>query len=268
MSSGAHPPLEASGAHPRPPPAPAPNTAVPDTLGRPLIERDEVTSTNDLLKSMAADGAPEGTTVVARHQTRGRGQQGRRWHSPPELGLYLSVLLRPTWRADDSGPLALLAGLALATACDALGVKAVRLKWPNDVLAGGRKIGGVLVEPTLRGAHLEYAVLGFGMNVLHTAEDFPPELRATATSCRLAGVATDCAAARVAVLRALNRWYETAKAGSLDTLYSAWAERAREGMARDREAQTPRSAALQGWKDTLRRNRKKTDESPGTNPAD
>ena len=226
-------------------------------LGHPLVERDEVDSTNDLLKSMAADGAPEGTTVVARAQTRGRGQPGRRWHSPPDLGLYLSVLLRPPWPAGESGPLALLAGLALAAACDALGIPHVRLKWPNDVLADGRKIGGVLVEPTLRSGRVEYAVIGIGLNLQQAPEDFPPELQATATSCRQAGVTTDSAAARVAVLRELNRWYATAKTEGLDQLYSAWAKRAHDSLRAERKAAAPRL----GWKAKLYRSRSKTHEA-------
>ncbi len=247
-NSDAHPPVVADSAPAPAPPGPQPVPPDGGPLGRPLLERDELDSTSALLKRLANEGAPEGTTVVARSQLRGRGQQSRRWFSPPDLGLYLSVLLRPPWAAGDSGSLALLAGLALATACGDVGVKAVRLKWPNDVLAGGRKIGGILVEPTLRGARLEFAVLGFGVNVLHAAEDFPPELRATATSCRLANVTTDCAAVRAAVLRELNRWYDAAKTSSLDQLYSAWAERAREVMATD-------YTAFQGWKATLRRGR-------------
>ncbi|MCX6997213.1 MAG: biotin--[acetyl-CoA-carboxylase] ligase [Kiritimatiellaeota bacterium] len=261
MRSGAPQPTATNGAAASLPHGLPPAPATPATLGRPLIERDVVTSTNDELKRLAADGAPEGTTVVARCQTHGRGQQSRRWHSPPDLGLYLSVLLRPPWRAGDSGSLALLAGLAVASACDALGVQTVRLKWPNDVLAGGRKIGGVLVEPTLRGAQLEYAVIGLGVNVLQTAEDFPPELRATATSCRLAGVATDGAAVRAAMLRELNRWYEIAKTSSLDQLYSAWAERAR-------AVTTTEHAVRQSWKATLRRGRPTKYDAHGKHSAD
>jgi len=233
-------------------------------LGRPLIERDEVDSTNSLLKRLAQEGAPEGTTVVARAQVRGRGQHSRPWFSPPGLGLYLSVLLRPPWDAGDAGLLALLAGLAVAAACDEVGVPAVRLKWPNDVLTGGRKIGGVLVEPVLRGGRLESAVLGLGINVLHAAEDFPPELRATATSCRLAGAVTDCAAVRAAVLRALNRWYGAARADGLEQLYSAWAERARAAAPAGR---APPAAARRGWRLALPRGGETHHATHGPRPA-
>ncbi len=191
-------------------------------LGQPLIELAEATSTNDVLRELAGQGAAEGTAVVAGLQTRGRGRQHRPWHSPPGLGLYLSVLLRPPWPASDSGALALLAGLAVATALQRLGVPGVTLKWPNDVLAGGKKICGVLIEPALRGDHIEHAVIGIGVNVRHGTAAFPPELRATATSCALAGVDCTLAQARVAVLAALEGAYRRALRDGPASLYAAW----------------------------------------------
>ncbi len=191
-------------------------------LGQPLVELEEVTSTNDVLRQMAEQGAAEGTAVVALRQTQGRGRQHRPWHSPPGLGLYLSVLLRPPWPAAESGALALLAGLAVASALQQLGVPAVKLKWPNDVLAGGKKICGVLVEPVLQNERIEFAVVGLGVNVRHGAEDFLPELRATATSCRLAGVDLALAPARAAVLAALDAGYQRALREGPASLYAAW----------------------------------------------
>jgi BirA family biotin operon repressor/biotin-[acetyl-CoA-carboxylase] ligase len=191
-------------------------------LGLPLTELDEATSTNDVLRALAGQGAAEGTAVVARTQTHGRGRQHRPWHSPSGMGLYLSVLLRPPWPASESGPLALLAGIAVATALQQLGVPGVTLKWPNDVLAGGKKICGVLIEPALRGERIEYAVIGIGVNVRHSAADFPPELRATATSCALAGVDCTVAQARAAVLAALDAAYRRALRAGPTSLYAAW----------------------------------------------
>lgn len=191
-------------------------------LGQPLTELDEAASTNDALRALAEQGAAEGTAVVARTQTHGRGRQHRPWHSPPGLGLYLSVLLRPPWPAADSGVLALLAGIAVATALRQLGVPGVALKWPNDVLTGGKKISGVLVEPVLRGDHIGFAVIGIGVNVRHGAEDFPPELRGTATSCALAGAACTPEQALAAVLAALEAAYRCALRDGPASLYAAW----------------------------------------------
>ena len=191
-------------------------------LGQPLIELEEVASTNDVLREMAGQGAAEGTAVVARRQTHGRGRQYRPWHSPLGLGLYLSVLLRPPWPASESGALALLAGVAVATALQQLGVPDLKLKWPNDVLAGGKKISGVLIEPALKGDHIDYAVIGLGVNVRHGAEDFPPELRGTATSCALMGLDCSLAQARAAVLAALDVAYRRALRDGPASLYAAW----------------------------------------------
>jgi BirA family biotin operon repressor/biotin-[acetyl-CoA-carboxylase] ligase len=193
-------------------------------LGQPLSELDEATSTNDVLREMAEQGAAEGTAVVALQQTRGRGRQHRPWHSPPGLGLYLSVLLRPPWPASESGALALLAGVAVADALKQLGVPNVKLKWPNDVFTGGKKICGVLVEPVLKGGNIDFAVVGIGVNVRYGVDDFPPELRGTATSCRLVGV--DCALvqARAAVLAAFGEHYRRALREGPASLYTVWSE--------------------------------------------
>ena len=191
-------------------------------LGQPLIELDEVTSTNDVLRGMAEQGAMEGTAVVAQTQTHGRGRQHRPWHSPPGLGLYLSVLLRPPWAASESGALALLAGVAVAQALKQLGLPDVKLKWPNDVLAGGKKICGVLIEPVLKGDHIEFAVVGIGVNVQHGVADFPPELQATATSCLLAGVDCTLQQARTAVLAAMETRYRQALQAGPNLLYAEW----------------------------------------------
>ena len=191
-------------------------------LGNPLIELETTISTNDALAMLARKGAAEGTAVVAQTQTCGRGRQHRPWHSPPGLGLYLSVLLRPPWPASESGVLALLAGVAAAAALTQLGVPGVTLKWPNDVLAGGKKICGVLVEPVLKGDHIEFAVVGLGINVRHRAQDFPPELLGTATSCALAGVDCTVEQVRAAVLSALGASYGRALRAGPASLYATW----------------------------------------------
>jgi BirA family biotin operon repressor/biotin-[acetyl-CoA-carboxylase] ligase len=137
-------------------------------------------STNDAVRELAAAGAPEGTIVVADEQTAGRGTKGRAWHSPPGLGLYASLLLRPA-----SGDLALLpiaAGIAARDAVEASHGIGARLRWPNDIVFDGRKLGGVLCESSMAGGLPELAVLGIGINVNHGPGDFPAELQETAIS--------------------------------------------------------------------------------------
>lgn len=150
----------------------------------------ETESTNDDAKRAAAAGAPAGTTFVADRQRAGRGRQGRRWHAAPGSALLVSVVLRPAIEPASLPPLALVAGLA---AIDALEAQApgleLRLKWPNDVWAAGRKIAGVLVESAFAGGRASWAVVGVGVNVRTGA--LPPELAPLAASLEALGVRSE-----------------------------------------------------------------------------
>jgi BirA family transcriptional regulator, biotin operon repressor / biotin---[acetyl-CoA-carboxylase] ligase len=140
------------------------------TLGRPRRHLRETTSTNELARTLAANGAAHGTLVTTDHQTAGRGRQGRTWTAPPRSSLLLSLVLR------DADPLVpLRAGLAVA---DLAGAGA-RVKWPNDVLLDGRKVAGVLVEGRPQEG---WTVLGIGVNAALDLAAMPEELRATAGS--------------------------------------------------------------------------------------
>lgn len=145
----------------------------------------ETASTNDVARDWALAGAPDGALVVAARQTRGRGRRERIWDSPASTGLYVSFVLRPDWPADQAPNLAIVAGMAAYRALEKAGVANLRIKWPNDVLADGKKICGVLVEPRLGAGRIEFAVVGIGINAGQGAGDFPPDLRLPATSCRL-----------------------------------------------------------------------------------
>ena len=150
----------------------------------PAVEWPEsLVSTNDRLKALARGGAPEWTAVLADAQTGGRGREGRTWASPPG-GLYLSVLLRP--RIAKVGLLPLAAGVAVAEAAAELGV-ATELKWPNDVLASGRKLAGILAEAASGPAGVEWVVLGLGVNVALEASSVPPEIAGAVTSLAAEG---------------------------------------------------------------------------------
>ena len=130
------------------------------------VRFDEVTrSTQETALRMAADGAPEWTLVAAGHQTRGRGRLGRSWRDAPGAALMFSMVLRPDLPAERGGLLPLLAGAALARACEELGGRRATCKWPNDVLVEGRKAAGILVESRLTGDRFEHVVLGIGVNL-------------------------------------------------------------------------------------------------------
>jgi BirA family biotin operon repressor/biotin-[acetyl-CoA-carboxylase] ligase len=156
-------------------------------VGRRVHYLASVDSTNAALRALADAGEPEGTVLLADGQTAGRGRAGRAWFSPPGLGLWLSVLLRPGRPPREMGALSVATALSVAGALrESCGIDA-RVKWPNDVVAGGgRKLGGILLE-SLQGAggSVERLVVGIGLNVNIGTGDLPPELAASAVSLRM-----------------------------------------------------------------------------------
>lgn len=156
-------------------------------FGYPCRWLRETESTNDVAREWASAGAPAGAVVVAARQTRGRGRREHKWESPPGTGLYASFILRPGWLAKKASSLAIVGGMAAFRALEKSGVKNLRVKWPNDILANGKKICGVLVEPRIGAGRIEFAVVGIGINVGQAAADFPAEIRQTATSCGIEG---------------------------------------------------------------------------------
>ena len=188
----------------------------------PAVVVPSAASTNKDAKAAALAGASEWSCYVAREQTDGRGQHGRRWQSTAGLGLYLSVLLRPPWSARDAVHLALLGAVAMARGLEDLGLRELSVKWPNDVRARERKIGGVLVESRLQRGVIDFAVVGFGVNVLHREQDFAVELRPSATSCRMEGNGADEAAVAAALLRRLKEEYARIAPGHFEPLVRQW----------------------------------------------
>jgi BirA family transcriptional regulator, biotin operon repressor / biotin---[acetyl-CoA-carboxylase] ligase len=194
-------------------------------LGRTLLAHAETQSTNDDAWDALAQGLPDGVTVVADAQVRGRGRAGRTWTHAPGQGLALSVALALGCDLRHAGLAPLVAGLALADALARLGAP-VRLKWPNDVLMDGRKLAGVLCELRRPGAGGEVVVIGVGVNVRQRAADFPGELRGIATSLSIVGV--DAAVEDVAAefLNALEPRWAQLQDGDRGELLGAWCERA------------------------------------------
>lgn len=179
-------------------------------------------STNDVLKELAADDAPEGTLVVADEQTAGRGRMGRRWEAPPGSSLLFSVLFRPDLPASDIYRLVMACGLAAAEACEAATGYRVDVKWPNDLQIGGKKLAGILPESAIMGERAAWVIVGVGLNVSQAFAPGDP-LRETATSLRAAtGQDVDRAALLAAIMARLNAW-NRALAG--EALLGAWRAR-------------------------------------------
>ncbi len=190
-------------------------------IGKIVHKLETCASTNDAAREFARDGFDEGLVVVAESQQSGRGTRGRTWFSPPGKGLYLSVVLRP--KADRAALIPLVGGLAVREAIREVAALEAKLKWPNDVTIEGRKIAGLLSEASWSGPHLNFVILGIGLNVGQGSADFPPELRATATSLLIASGLAPAAEPLLARLYwALDHWYDGLKAGrSADVLRAA-----------------------------------------------
>jgi len=192
-------------------------------IGLPHLHERELGSTNQRAKELGAAGAPHGTLVTADGQTAGRGRQGRRWEAPAGRALLASLVVRPLDEDDALLPLAV--AVAICEACERAAPVACRIKWPNDVWIDRRKVAGVLIEgrPQER-----WAVVGVGVNVTTAAEEFPAELRDTATSLALAAGRRRRASGDLSVAALLEALLESL-AARLDEpperVLSAWRER-------------------------------------------
>lgn len=143
---------------------------------------DEVDSTNDTASALLRDGAPDGTVVIADAQSAGKGRAGRRWYSPRGAGVWLSVIRRLPWGPERAAQVTLDVAVAVARAIESSVGLAPRLKWPNDLLLGGRKCAGILTELRLgHGAAVEGVIIGVGLDVAPLT-DPPVELRSVAIS--------------------------------------------------------------------------------------
>jgi len=154
-------------------------------MGREVLSYRSLGSTNRLGFRLAEAGAREGTLIVADEQTKGRGRMGKSWYSPPGLGLWTSVILRPNIPPFKAPGLSVCAGLALAQTIRKLTGLDARIKWPNDCLINGLKVGGILLELSAEPDRTNFVIAGVGVNVNHLPKDFPKKLSGRATSVRI-----------------------------------------------------------------------------------
>jgi len=143
----------------------------------------KVDSTNRVALELGHAGEPEGAVILGEEQTAGRGRAGRGWHSERATGIYVTVLLRPKLAPVQAPLLTMMAGLSAHAAIEAQTGLAVDLKWPNDLLVGGKKVGGILTEMHAEPSQVRFVIVGIGLNV--NQDRFPPELGAIATSLRV-----------------------------------------------------------------------------------
>ena len=196
-------------------------TAVPDLLlpemlepllrgtifGASIHHYYRVGSTNTVAMDAAGAGAPEGTVFVAEQQTAGRGRGSNKWHSAESTGIYCSVILRPNLPPTDVLVLSLAAGLAVQSAIEAIDPHVLPdLKWPNDVLVGGKKVCGILTEMSAEATRVRHVVIGIGINI--NQNSFPDELAQNASSLRLmTGSEWSRVELCAALLKSLDREY-------------------------------------------------------------
>lgn len=175
-------------------------------FGHTILWRARTDSTNAWVRRLAAGGVREGVVAVADGQETGRGRHGRPWESPGGLGLYCSLLVRPRLPHEQLGLLPLAAGVAAAAAVRRLCRIPALLQWPNDLVAGTRKLGGVLVETSMKGGRVQASIVGWGLNLGQRRSDFSTALRRRATSLRLLRAAVPGRAALLSIwLSALER---------------------------------------------------------------
>jgi BirA family biotin operon repressor/biotin-[acetyl-CoA-carboxylase] ligase len=194
-------------------------------LGAAVYYFTETGSTNDVAAALADGGAPQGTIVVASSQSAGRGRLGRKWHSPPDAGLYASLVVRS---ASAAPYLTLAGGVAVAQGITSATGLPVQIKWPNDIIVTDRarpsrprKLAGILAEASSGAEGVIYVILGFGINLRTTA--YPPELRERATSIEAElGRAVDGSAVLVETLAALNVHLSSLNDGAAAPVLDHW----------------------------------------------
>ena len=184
---------------------------------------DETGSTSDLVSARARAGEAGGLVIRAISQTKGRGRRGRSWFSPPESGLYFSILFRTGGEAENSPLLTLLLGVAAAEGiAEATGLR-VGLKWPNDLRVNGKKIGGILCEYFEPPNQPPAVVAGVGVNLTTREADFPPELRESASSVLLSGGEVPDAEGLLHLLLArVAFWYKEYESSGFGAVRNQW----------------------------------------------
>lgn len=196
-------------------------------LGKTIHYFHTLESTNSKAYELATQGAEEGEVVIAESQTKGRGRLGRSWFSPPYLNLYLSVILRPKIPPQQAPLITLMAAVATAEAIEKSSGLRPSIKWPNDILLGGRKMAGLLNEIKSETDQIDFVILGIGINLNMDQKMFPKGIRPLATSLkRESGRSISRAELLSALLQKLEEWYSVFLKEDGSVILNAWRRRA------------------------------------------
>ena len=193
------------------------------SLGKNLHILAKTPSTNLLGLTLAGSGEPHGTVILAEQQTAGKGRLGRSWISPPNKNIYCSVILKKPRLLEHLSWVPLVTGLAIAEAIQTNHSVTLSLKWPNDLLLDEKKLGGILCEGTTRKKDSSSLIVGFGVNVNSTSEDFPQELHDISTSIyQESGRFCNRNSLVASILNNLEEWYKQLAMSDLDVIHSAY----------------------------------------------
>lgn len=193
-----------------------------DFVGQEIHHFTEVASTNGVAKELAVKGAKEGTIIIAEIQTRGKGRLGRKWISP-KGGVWFSIILKPKVNAEDALRLTFMAAVAVTRTIRKMFNLDAEIKWPNDVLIGGKKACGILTETVTRGDAVDFVVIGVGINVNVDLNSFPGHLKRSVTSLKKE-MKEEIERERFlcALLEELEQYYKTFKRKRFELILEEW----------------------------------------------
>lgn len=192
-------------------------------IGKDIIFLDTVDSTNRIAMEIGDKGALHGTVVIADSQTKGRGRLGRTWFSPPGSNIYMSIILRPALEPKNAPILTIMASVASARALRNVTGLPIGIKWPNDLMASDKKLGGILSETRSVNSRIIFSVIGIGINVNSGPEDLPPDLRAIATSIKNETGREESRANLIAtILNEMDYWLKGLSKDGKEHLLTEW----------------------------------------------
>lgn len=194
-----------------------------NAFGSKIIYREQVGSTNNEAKAEADQGAPHGTVVLAERQVEGKGRRGRNWSSDNNQGIWMSIILKPSFSPQLAPRLTFVAAIAAIRAVEKISNIKLQLKWPNDVYFQGKKVAGILTEMKAELDLIEYVVIGIGFNVNQKEEDFPGDIKDIATSL---GIIADGKFCRqelaISLLQEFEHWYKVFETGGFAAVLAEW----------------------------------------------
>ncbi len=190
-------------------------------IGAEIIQKNVVDSTNELAKTLAKNGAADGTVIITEEQTGGKGRLDRKFFSPRDKGLWFSIILRPKCLPNDAPKFTLMAAAAIACAMKRFNLRA-EIKWPNDIMYSGRKLVGILTEMSAEVNRVNFIVVGIGINVNIERAEFPENIREVAASLsEMNGGNLNRAEVFRAVLEEFDRLYNQK---SFSEVFKIWRE--------------------------------------------